>query len=606
MNAEGRSKSPEATKALLPNGGGREANAMELPRAEHPRPQWVRDDWLNLNGEWEFEEDPLLRGEGEGWVSERRLAGRIIVPFAPESRLSGIGKTDFMPCVWYRRAFALPEGWAGKTVLLHFGAVDYAATVWMNGKLAGRHQGGYSSFSFDITSLLCAGENELVVRALDDTRSPLQASGKQSDKPESYGCMYTRTTGIWQTVWLEAVPQAHLKPARLIPDLVADPPRLLIVAPVSEAGIGLTIEAVARADGAEVARASAPVSIDGACLSLELPDARLWSPDDPFLYDLEVRLLDGDAVVDRVTSYFGMRHISLDGPAIRLNGRPLFQRLVLDQGYYPDGIYTAPSDEALRRDIELSQAMGFNGARLHQRVFEERFLYWADRLGYLVWGEYPSWGLDLSQAGVLERVLPEWLEVVARDYNHPSIVGWCPFNETPNEPPRDVLRAVYWATKAVDPSRPVIDTSGYTHAATDVDDCHDYTQDPTVLAEHFRAFAEGGAPWRNHPEFDAPYRGQPFFVSEYGGIWWNPGQKDEKAWGYGDRPKSEAEFLARYRGLTEALLFHPRMCGFCYTQLYDIEQEVNGLHTYDRRPKFDPALIRAINAQRAAVEGNHR
>ena len=579
---------------------------MELPRAEHPRPQWVRDDWLNLNGEWEFEEDPLLRGEGEGWVSERRLAGRIIVPFAPESRLSGIGKTDFMPCVWYRRAFALPEGWAGKTVLLHFGAVDYAATVWMNGKLAGRHQGGYSSFSFDITSLLCAGENELVVRALDDTRSPLQASGKQSDKPESYGCMYTRTTGIWQTVWLEAVPQAHLGRARLIPDLVADPPRLLIVAPVSEAGIGLTIEAVARADGAEVARASAPVSIDGACLSLELPDARLWSPDDPFLYDLEVRLLDGDAVVDRVTSYFGMRHISLDGPAIRLNGRPLFQRLVLDQGYYPDGIYTAPSDEALRRDIELSQAMGFNGARLHQRVFEERFLYWADRLGYLVWGEYPSWGLDLSQAGVLERVLPEWLEVVARDYNHPSIVGWCPFNETPNEPPRDVLRAVYWATKAVDPSRPVIDTSGYTHAATDVDDCHDYTQDPTVLAEHFRAFAEGGAPWRNHPEFDAPYRGQPFFVSEYGGIWWNPGQKDEKAWGYGDRPKSEAEFLARYRGLTEALLFHPRMCGFCYTQLYDIEQEVNGLHTYDRRPKFDPALIRAINAQRAAVEGNHR
>jgi beta-galactosidase/beta-glucuronidase len=575
---------------------------MDPPRPEYPRPQWVRDEWLNLNGEWEFEEDPGISGEAKGWVSVRRLAGRIIVPFAPESRLSGIGKTDFMRCVWYRRAFRLPEEWAGKTVLLHFGAVDYAATVWVNGKLAGRHRGGYSSFSFDITALLRAGENELVVRAIDDTRSAVQPSGKQSDRPESYGCFYTRTTGIWQTVWLEAVPQAHLKPARLIPDMVADPPRLLVIAPVSEAGIGLTVEVVARAGGSEVARATGAVGVDGPCLSLELPEARLWSPDDPFLYDLELRLLDGDTVVDRAQSYFGMRHVNLDGPAIRLNWKPVFQRLVLDQGYYPDGIYTAPSDEALRRDIELSQAMGFNGARLHQKVFEPRFLYWADRLGYLCWGEYPSWGLDLAVIGASDRVLPEWLEVVARDYSHPSVVGWCPFNETPNEPPRDVIRAVYWATKAADPSRAVIDTSGYTHAVTEVDDCHDYEQDPAKFREHHRAFAKGGQPWRNHPEFDAPYDGQPFFVSEYGGIWWNPGQKDDKAWGYGDRPKSEAEFLARYRALTEALLFHPRMCGFCYTQLYDIEQEVNGLYRYDRRPKFDPAVIRGINEQRAAIE----
>ncbi|MFB3882904.1 MAG: glycoside hydrolase family 2 protein [Armatimonadota bacterium] len=585
---------------------------MELPRAEYPRPQWVRDEWLNLNGEWEFEEDPELRGEGKGWVSGRRLAGRILVPFAPESRLSGIGKTDFVQCVWYRRAFRLPEGWAGRTVLLHFGAVDYAVTVWVNGTLAGRHRGGYSSFSFDITSLLRGGENELVVRATDDTRSPLQASGKQSNKPESYGCMYTRTTGIWQTVWLEAVPRAHLKRGRLLADLVSSTPRLLVTVPVSEGAVGLTVEAIARADGVEVVRASATAGVDGACLSFALPGGRLWSPEDPFLYDLEIVLgrstapaLRDDEVVDRVQSYFGMRHISLGGPAIRLNGRPVFQRLVLDQGYYPDGIYTAPSDEALRRDIELSQAMGFNGARLHQKVFEERFLYWADKLGYLVWGEYPSWGLDLAEAGVLGRVLPEWLEVVARDYSHPSIVGWCPFNETPNEPPRDVLRAVYWATKAVDASRPVIDASGYTHAVTDVDDCHDYEQDPARFREHHRALAAEGQPFRNHPEFDAPHRGQPFFVSEYGGIWWNPGQEDEKAWGYGDRPKSEAEFLARYRALTETLLFHPRMCGFCYTQLYDIEQEVNGLYTYDRRPKFDPTVIRAINEQKAAVEGDH-
>jgi beta-galactosidase/beta-glucuronidase len=571
-----------------------------IPRPEHPRPQWVRPHWLNLNGEWEFQEDLDLTGERRGWPSGTPLKGRLLVPFAPESSLSGIGSTDFMPCVWYRRHFRLPEEWQGNTVFLHFGAVDYAATVWLNGKLVGRHRGGYSSFSFDITPFLRAGDNELVARADDDTCSPLQPSGKQSPKPDSYGCMYTRTTGIWQTVWLEAVPPAHLRRARFLPDLPEG--RLLISAPASEPAAGLTIEAIARLDAVEVARASGRAAVDPVALSLPIPNPHLWSPTDPFLYDLQLRLLDGDTVVDHVDSYFGMRHLSLDGPAIRLNFQPLFQRLVLDQGYYPDGIYTAPTDDALRRDIQLSQQMGFNGARLHQKVFEERFLYWADKLGYLVWGEYPNWGLDLAQVDALEHMLPEWLEVVKRDFNHPSLIGWCPFNETPNEPPRDLLRAIYWATKSADPSRPVIDTSGYTHAETDVDDCHDYTQDPQQLADHFRAFARSGQPWRNHPEFDAPHRGQPFFVSEYGGIWWNPGQTDAKAWGYGDRPRTEEEFLTRYRALTQTLLFHPRMCGFCYTQLYDIEQEVNGLYTYDRRPKFDPSLLRAINQQQAAVE----
>ncbi len=570
-----------------------------LPRPEHPRPQWMRPAWLNLNGAWEFQQDLDLTGESRGWPSGTPLEGRILVPFGPESSLSGIGNTDFMPSVWYRRHFQVPEDWQGKTVFLHFGAVDYAATVWVNGTVVGRHRGGYSSFSFDITPFL-RGDNELVVRALDDTRSPLQPSGKQSPKRDSYGCMYTRTTGIWQTVWLEAVPPAHLRRARFLPDLLEE--RLLISAPVSESAIGLVVEAIARADGEPVARASGRAGLDPVALSLQVPGPRLWSPADPFLYDLELRLLDGDTVVDRVDSYFGMRHINLDGPAIRLNWQPLFQRLVLDQGYYPDGLYTAPTDEALRRDIELSQAMGFNGARLHQKVFEERFLYCADNLGYLVWGEYPSWGLGLDQIDALEHMLPEWLEVLARDFNHPSIIGWCPFNETPNEPPRDLLRAIYWATKSTDPTRPVIDTSGYTHAETEVDDCHDYEQDPALLADHFRAFAAGGQPWRNHPEFDAPHRGQPFMVSEYGGIWWNPGQTDDKAWGYGNRPRTEQEFLARYRALAETLLFHPRICGFCYTQLYDIEQEVNGLYTYDRRPKFDPAVIRQINQQKAAIE----
>ncbi len=328
---------------------------------------------------------------------------------------------------------------------------------------------------------------------------------------------------------------------------------------------------------------------------------RAWSPTDPFLYDLELRLLEGRRVVDRVESYFGLRKVHLAPPAICLNNRPVFQRLVLDQGYYPDGIYTAPSDEALRRDIEIAKAAGFNGARLHQKVFEPRFLYWADRLGYLVWGEFGDWGLDYSHPEALETMLPQWLEVLERDCNHPAIVGWCPFNETNERQRPELLRLIHGATKAIDPTRPAIDTSGYVHVETDVDDCHDYQQDPELLASHFGAFAEGGPPWRNS-EADASHQGQPFFVSEYGGIWWNPGQADDKAWGYGERPGTEQEFLQRYRGLTEALLLHPRMCGFCYTQLYDIEQEVNGLYTYDRRAKFDPVVIRAINEQKAAIE----
>ena len=579
----------------------------EQPRPEYPRPQWVRPHWVNLNGEWEFEEDAKQTGEERGLPSGRALKGRIVVPFAPESQLSGIGwpegspkgKTEFMPCVWYRRSFRVPDDWAGRRVFLHFGAVDYHATVWVNGVTVGEHRGGYSPFHFDITQHLHSGDNELVVRAVDDTRSPLQPSGKQSDKPESYGCMYTRTTGIWQTVWLEAVPTTHLVGAQYYPDREGKRP--LIVVHASRPASGLTVEAVVRAEGSDVTRVREDVRGDGAALSPDLGEARLWSPDDPFLYDLEVRLLDGDDVLDRVESYFGMRHVNVDAPAIRLNGQPVFQRLVLDQGYYPDGLYTAPSDEALRRDIELSKAMGFNGARLHQKVFEPRFLYWADRLGYLVWGEYASWGLDVSHIGALDAMLPEWLAVVRRDFNHPSIVGWCPFNETHPEQREELLRAVYWATRAADPTRPVIDTSGYVHVETDVDDSHTYEQDPGKFAALFQQFAKGGEPFRSS-EHDAPYREQPYFVSEYGGIWWNPGQRDEKAWGYGDRPKGEAEFLERYRRLTETLLFHPRMCGFCYTQLYDIEQEVNGLYTYDRKPKFDPALIRAINEQKAAAE----
>lgn len=571
-----------------------------LPRPDYPRPQMVREAWLNLNGEWEFELDPGLSGEEQGLpTSDKALSRSILVPFAPESELSGIGHRDFMPCVWYRRTFALPPSWQGGRVLLHFGAVDYEAKVWINGCLAGSHRGGYSSFSFDITDLLRPGDNVVIVRALDDTRSGLQPTGKQSVTYESKGIFYTRTTGIWQTVWLELVPRTYLQGFRLYPDL--DGGRLTVQACVVGDPAALAIRARARA-GSKVVGETQAAAHSSVFFTLDLSEVHAWGPGDPFLYDLELSLADGSNELDRVQSYFGLRKVHIEGKRVFLNNRPVFQRLILDQGFYPKGVYTPESEDLFRNDIELALAMGFNGARLHERVFEPRFFYWADRLGYLCWGEYANYGLDHAHPSALERVLEEWIAVLARDFNHPCLIGWCPFNETYPEQNPELLRNIYRVTKAIDPTRPVIDTSGYVHVETDIYDCHAYEGDPAKFAALFEPFKTSDKIRQNYPDHDAPYQGQPYFVSEYGGIWWNPGQADEQAWGYGDRPRTPEEFLARYRGLTEALLFHPKIAGFCYTQLCDVEQEVNGLLDHNHRPKFDPAVIKQINSQRAAIE----
>lgn len=572
------------------------------PRPEYPRPDLVRERWLNLNGEWQFELDPGLSGIARGLANpEAQLRDRIVVPFCPESRLSAFRSTDFMRGVWYRRTFRVPQGWKGQRVVLHFGAVDYHAQVWVNGLACGQHRGGYVPFRFDVTDSLQRGDNVLTVFADDDTRSPLQPSGKQSERYESHGCHYTRTTGIWQTVWLEPVPAPHIRRLRIVPVVELGAIRLdVFTTPEAHGG---TVRVALTGDGQKVGEVTAHVVGDCASMGTYVSDLRLWSPSDPFLYDVDVTLTAPDGSLDSVTSYTGFRSLGIAGLALLLNGKPKFQRLVLDQGFYPDGIYTAPSDEDLKRDIEISLGLGFDGARLHMKVFEPQFLYWADRLGYLCWGEFPNWGIDHANPAALARLQTEWFSVLERDMNHPSIVGWCPFNETPTNQDPDTLRLIWRATKLVDPTRPCIDTSGYVHTEeTDLYDCHCYDQDPKTFAEQFEPMEQGGDVWRNFPNHDAPWKGQPFFVSEYGGIWWNPGQKDDRAWGYGNRPKSEGEFLDRYRKLTETLLFHPKMCGFCYTQLYDIEQEVNGLYTYDRKPKFDPAGIRQVNGQKAAIE----
>lgn len=576
---------------------------MTIPRHEYPRPQMIRPHWHNLNGVWGFEFDPGLSGKARNLPQADRLDREIVVPFCPESSLSGIGDIDFHPGVWYRRTFQMPSDWAQQRVLLHIGACDHDAWVWVNGNLAGTHRGGYTPIALDVTPWLQRGENLLVIHAADDTRSPWTLAGKQCPDYHSRICHYTRTTGIWQTVWLEPVPNAYIAGLRLTPML--EEGKLLVEATIGGSAAKGRLTAAASLDGKPMGRQTSAIQGRHAILTLPLADIETWGPGHPTLYDLTLTLETDSGARDEVQSYFGMRSVGLSDRAILLNGRPLFQRLVLDQGYYPEGIYTAPDDYALRNDIVLSQGLGFNGARLHQKLFEPRFLYWADRLGYLVWDEFPNWGLDVSDSRALEVFLPQWLEAMHRDYSHPSVVGWCPFNETqPNQDP-GVIRGVYRASKALDRSRPVIDTSGYQHVETDIYDVHNYDQNPETFAGVFAAFAQGGEPFRNRPDRDAPYQGQPYFVSEYGGIWWNPGQADELGWGYGGvsgRPQSPEEFLTRYRLLTEALLQHPRMCAFCYTQLYDIEQEVNGLYTYDRVAKFDPALLHAINTQPAAVE----
>ena len=589
---------------------------MAIPRSEYPRPQMVRNDWLCLNGPWQFERDPGDSGLERG-LCDRPLSGEILVPFCPESSLSGIGDVDFHNAVWYRREVEIPSDWAGRDVLLHFQAVDYDATVWVNGVEIARHRGGFTPVSCRLAGVAGPGEKAvIVVRARDDHRQRKPA-GKQCTRYANHGCHYTRTTGIWQTVWMEPVARrAHLLRPRITPDLSRG--CFEVVAPLAGQARGLTLEAEVGAPWGSIASATAECGLNFAPrLTLEIPQGRRrpWSPDDPHLYDIHLRLRDERGeVIDAIRCYGGLRGIAIDGMKVLLNRRSVFQRLVLAQGYWPDGLMTAPTDEALVRDIELAKEAGFNGARLHQKVFEERFLYHADRMGYLVWGEFGDWPWSTRPAGNefhAASVITQWIEAVQRDYNHPSIVGWCPLNESIDMPDDtihihdDVMRGMFLATKAADATRPVLDTSGWSHRLREADiyDSHNYTQDPVVFAATYPPDAEGNphiskAEGRSN---SVPYAGQPYFVSEFGGIWWQP-DAPESTWGYGERPKSLEEFYSRFEGLCRVLLDNPNMFGYCYTQLTDVFQEANGVVAFDRSGKLDLARLRAAQQRPAAIE----
>ena len=567
-----------------------------IPRPEHPNPQFQRRDWMNLNGKWSFKIDKSKSGLAKKYYQPQTKFDRTInVPFCPESVLSGIEYKDFMDAVWYSREFTIPEKYSGLRTILHFGAVDYKATVYINGKEVGTHKGGYISFEFDITDYITDGKNVLTVYAEDDTRNPLQPRGKQSEEYYSHGCDYTRTTGIWQTVWLEFVPESRIKGIKIFPN-------------VENCSVDIQAEVIGSGKFEVLAlyqeriMGAATVVSDGgfATAHLDLKEAYLWEVGEGRLYDLELRFNE-----DKVDSYFGLRDVRLDGQKFLINGKSVFQRLVLDQGFYPDGIYTAPTEEAMIKDIQISLDVGFNGARLHEKIFEPRFLYHCDKMGYIVWGEYPNWGMDSSNPNILFSILPEWIEEIERDFNHPSIIGWCPFNETWDYDGRkqhdETLAVVYNTTKALDRTRPCIDTSGNFHVITDIFDVHDYEQDPKVFKEHYDKLMTEGELFDNHKKRQK-YTGGPTFVSEYGGIRWSVNEGEQNAWGYGDAPKNKYEFIERYKGLTDALLDNDQMFGFCYTQLYDVEQEQNGLYTYSRKPKFETSIFRAINSRKAKIE----
>lgn len=575
-------------------------------RMEYPRPLLERKDWICLNGQWEFEMDTAEVGHFKEYWNRPSLDGEITVPYCPESVLSGVGHTDFIGCVWYRKTFTLPESFRGRRIILHFGAVDYLATVYVNGREVGSHQGGYTPFSFDITDQLTEGENVLVVRAVDHEREERQPSGKQSHRTlYSCGCSYTRVTGIWQTVWLEPVHEAHILGYRSYPNVSSG--SITLQVQVTAAAIGRVLGVKAFYQGKPMGETAAEVQGNSVTVTIPLAEKHLWEIGKGRLYDLELTLEGADCAA----GYFGLREVGLTSRGMTLNGKVFFGRWVLDQGYYPDGIYTAPSDAALKKDIEDSMALGFNGARLHQKIFEPRFLYWADRLGYTVWGEHGNWGLNVWDVDSIPNFLPEWLEAVERDFSHPSLIGWIPLNETWDNNKTGqhqcdaLLELTYRATKAADPTRPVIDSSGSIHVVTDIHDVHDYEQDPVLFAGYYDKIDEGvvQCQLKRRPQYAARvrYRGGPVYVSEYGGIKWNSSRVGN-AWGYGHEVKTEEEFIERYRGLTDVLLDNENVMGFCYTQLYDVEQECNGLLTYERAFKFDPEIFHKINTRKAKIE----
>lgn len=581
----------------------------------HPQPQMTREAWRSLDGSWEFAYDDEARWRHP---SEVAFGRRINVPFPPESPASGVNDPSFHPIVWYRRRVKLQPNERTHRLLLHFGAVDYEARVWCNGQLVTEHRGGHTPFTVEITAaLVIDAEQEIVVRACDNPHDLAKPRGKQDWQEDPHEIWYPRTTGIWQTVWLEPVPETYITRLRWIPHL-------------DQWTIGLSVLIDGPAKNCELRVRLA--SLSGELLAddrytmthaelsrrIALPDPGiddyrnrlLWSPENPVLIEADLELWHGGERIDAVHSYTALRSVGTEGCRFMLNGRPYYLRMVLDQGYWPETHLAPPSTDALRRDVELIKTLGFNAVRKHQKLEDPRWLYFCDRLGLLVWGEMPS-PYRFTRIAV-ERLVTEWMEAVQRDASHPCIAAWVPLNESWGVPDlpinpahRDYVRALYNLTKTLDPDRPVVGNDGWEHVATDFITIHDYAAHPGVLYERYASpesvakVLERQQPG-GRPLTVAGFRvgDMPVILSEFGGIAYVP--QGEGGWGY-SRAHGEAEFLQAYTELLEAIHECSGLAGFCYTQLTDTFQEKNGLLFADRTPKADPTQIaRATRGRRNA------
>lgn len=588
---------------MLPATGQASFSGSAIPRPDYPRPQFERQEWLNLNGEWNFDFDDEDVGLVEKWPLGHHYRKKIVVPFCFESRLSGIEDTHFHDVVWYERHFTLPRPWSGKRIVLHFGAVDYRATIWVNGAFVAFHEGGHTPFRAEITHAVQPGDNEIVVRVEDLATDLQQPRGKQFWEEKSRSIYYTRTTGIWQTVWIEALGPTFLESIRVTPDVDAGAVTIDYVVDRGFARQQMEIEI--SLGGRIVATDVSPVQVTQrqAHRQIALRDfdaACLWSPEHPVLYDLVLRISEQGHILDEVESYFGMRRIAVEDGKVMLNSEPLYMKLVLDQGYFPTGQLTAPSDDDLKRDVELAREMGFNGVRKHQKIEDPRYLYWADRLGLLVWEEMPSRHTFTPQS--ISRITAEWQEAIDRDYNHPCIIAWVSMNESWGTPrlatearQRHHLQSLYHLVKSLDLTRFVISNDGWEHADSDLFTIHDYDWDPGLLRERYGSLAgimdyTPGDRMLHAPSFQ--YRGEPIILSECGGIAFR--KSEWEGWGYSEA-KSDSAFAEQYASIIRILQQSPMLQGYCYTELTDVEQEINGLLTYDRRPKIDLAIIRRIN-----------
>jgi len=583
----------------------------------HPRPQLTRERWENLCGVWQFAHDDHNRGIDARWYENAEAFDQhIVVPYPPESRASGLRATGYHPVVWYRRAVSIaPQDRSGR-VLLHFGAVDYRAQVWVNGRLVAEHEGGHTPFTADITSVLTPEDvQEIVVRAEDDPRDLAQPRGKQDWEPEPHGIWYHRTTGIWQPVWLEFVPDTFIKTLRWTPDsergrlglhvrlnrTPAQPLRIRVR--LSIRGERLADDTYLL-DGQEVRR---DIDIDPVRFKADRKEL-LWTPRRPNLIDAKITLLDDDGgIVDEVGSYAGLRSAGVRDGRFLLNGSAYYLRLVLAQNYWPDSHLAAPSEDALRREVELVKELGFNGVRVHQKVEDPRFLYWCDRLGLLVWGEMANAYVFTPEAQ--RRLTREWIDVLERDYNHPCIVTWVPINESWGVPnlegdaaQRAFVRSLYHLTVSLDPTRPVIGNDGWEVVEGDILGVHDYALDGDTLRERYGSAEalehtlKAVQPSRRNFYLTGHHRkGEPVMLTEFGGLSHAPTQQD-RWWGYGTVPDTDA-LLSRYEEIVTAVLDSPVISGFCYTQLTDTEQETNGLLREDRTPKLDISRVRAINTR---------